>query len=317
MLFILSESTNPYFNIASEEYLLKNSDEDIFLLYRNEPSIIVGKHQNTFAEISLKFVTEKNIKVVRRLSGGGTVFHDLGNLNFSFIQNGSEGTLVDFKKFTEPILQALIKLGVPATRSGRNDLLADGLKISGNAEHVYKKRTLHHGTLLFSSKLDDLKEGLKVNQEKFTDRSVRSVKSPVTNISNYLKKLDINNFISAISEAVLIQFPGICRFNFTDSEVKIIEELISQKYGTWDWNYGYSPKFTVKKSGFIGNRPIEFELVVEKGIINQVISNYTGEFTKLIIAITGQKYNYEILSTCLKNSDLNEETSQWTDLLFS
>jgi lipoate---protein ligase len=161
MLCIYNPSTEPYFNMAAEEYLLKNFSANIFMLWRNDNAVVVGKHQNSLAEINHDFVQQNNIKVVRRLSGGGTVFHDLGNLNFTFITNGEGEELVNFRKFTQPILEVLLQLGVHAKFEGRNDLTINGLKFSGNAEHVFKKRTLHHGTLLFSSKISDLTQALK------------------------------------------------------------------------------------------------------------------------------------------------------------
>ena len=153
MLCIISPYTSPYFNLAAEEYLLKCFQEDVFLLYRNIPSIVVGKHQNTLAEINLPFVQEQDILVARRISGGGTVFHDLGNLNFAFFTTGKEGDLVNYKRATMPIIEALGKMGLEAKLGQRNELLLKKLKISGTASHVWKKRVLHHGTLLFSSEI--------------------------------------------------------------------------------------------------------------------------------------------------------------------
>ena len=183
MLCIHDKHTDPFFNLAAEEYVLKNFTEDCFMLWRNGPSIIVGKHQNTLAEINLDWVRANNIKVVRRLSGGGAVFHDLGNLNFTFIVSGEDGNLVDFRKFTKPILEVLQKLGVEAKFEGRNDLTIKGMKFSGNAEHVHKNRTLHHGTLLFSSVMADLSQALKVNPLKFTRPSNRCARGSPTSAS--------------------------------------------------------------------------------------------------------------------------------------
>ncbi|HRC66441.1 MAG TPA: lipoate--protein ligase family protein, partial [Bacteroidales bacterium] len=148
MFCINNQNTNPYFNLASEEYLLKNYEEDVFMLWRNEPSIIIGKHQNALAEINIEYVKENHIKVVRRITGGGAVFHDLGNLNFTFISNSPNSKpVMNFKKYTQPIVDVLVNLGVDARFEGRNDIVIDGKKISGNAECVYKNRFLHHGTI--------------------------------------------------------------------------------------------------------------------------------------------------------------------------
>ena len=174
MLCIINTNTKPYFNLAAEDYVLRNFKDDCFMLWRNKPSIIIGKHQNTLAEINLEYVKDNNIDVVRRLSGGGAVFHDLGNLNFTFIKNAKdEGSLVDFKKYIQPILEVLQSLGVNAKFEGRNDIMIDGKKISGNAEHVFKRRVLHHGTLLFLSQIADLSKALKVNPLKYQDNGVK------------------------------------------------------------------------------------------------------------------------------------------------
>ena len=187
MLLIYNEKTNPYFNLAMEEYFLKNTNEDLFLLWRNESAIVVGKNQNTLSEINYEYIKEHDIKVVRRQSGGGAVFHDLGNLCFTFIACNNN-SFSDFKRFTMPIVEALKGLGINAEFSGRNDLLIDGQKFSGNAQYNYQNKVMHHGTLLFSSEINDVSAALKVKPIKFEGKSVKSVKSRVTNISEHLKQ---------------------------------------------------------------------------------------------------------------------------------
>jgi len=271
MLLILQTSTDPYFNIATEEYLLKNSTDDVFILYRNEPSIIVGKHQNTIAEINLDFVKKKGLKVVRRLSGGGTVYHDLGNINYSFIANGTEGNLVDFKKFTQPIIEVLLELGVEAFLGGKNDIRVADKKISGNAEHVYKNRVLHHGTLLFSSQLDELDESIKVNLTTYSDKAVKSIRSQVANISEYLKKpISIEQFIISIVNHIKKVYPNSQIYNLTDQDILAINKLIETKYSTWQWNFGYSPTYKLIKDFKIGKDNFKITLQVDKGIICSV-----------------------------------------------
>ena len=219
MLCINSPSTNPYFNLASEEYLLKCLQEDVFLLYRNAPSIVVGKHQNTLAEINLPFVQEQDILVARRISGGGTVFHDLGNLNFAFFTTGKESDLVNYKRATLPVIEALAEMGLDVKLGERNELLLKKLKISGTASHVWKKRVLHHGTLLFSSEMKNLKAALKTVKERFTDRAVRSVPARVTNIRDHLKEeMDVEEFrerILAVTSHINRRVAFMMRFSYS------------------------------------------------------------------------------------------------------
>lgn len=271
MLIIQQTSTDPYFNIAAEEFLLKNFTGDIFILYRNQPSIVVGKHQNTIAEINLEFVREKGLKVVRRLSGGGTVYHDLGNLNYTFIANGSEGNLVDFKKFTQPIIDVLQKLGVDAMVGGKNDIRVGDKKISGNAEHVFKNRVLHHGTLLFNSNLDELNESIKINPNTYTDKAVKSIRSHVANISEYLKdNLSIDEFAQLILNHIQKIFPNSSQYQFTNNDLNAISELIKTRYSTWDWNYGYSPSYTLNNQITINGKTLKIEITVDQGIITKI-----------------------------------------------
>ena len=271
MLIVKRHHTNPYFNLAAEEYFLKQTDEDIFMLWRNEPSIIIGKHQNTLSEINLDFVKENNIRVVRRLTGGGAVFHDLGNLNFTFIQSNHDHTLNDFRKYTEPILEVLQQLGIDARFEGRNDLTIDGRKFSGNAEMVWKNRVLHHGTLLFSALMTDLGQALKVDEAKFRDKAVKSVRSRVTNISEHLRQpMDVMQFAELIQGNITGMYPDARFYELTETDIRNIEKLAETRYSTWDWNFGNSPEYNFRKvirtqhSG-----TLEFCLNVRNGIIVQ------------------------------------------------
>ena len=285
MLIIHRPHTDPYFNIAAEEYFLRNFQEDIFMLWQNEASIIVGKHQNTLAEINYPYVKKNRIPVIRRISGGGTVFHDLGNLNFSFIQNGEKGKLVDFIKFTTPILDVLNEMGIPAVFEGKNDLRVNGLKISGNAEHVFKNRVLHHGTLLFSSVLTDLGKALKVKTEKFTDKAVKSNRSIVANISDFMETpMGIEEFRNRIIKHIYRE-NNIVFYKMTDEDIYEIERLRDEKYVTWKWNFGYSPNYSFSNYFPMNDGDFEFSITVKKGIVSElkVLNNVPeSEVFKLI-----------------------------------
>jgi lipoate-protein ligase A len=269
MLIVKRHHTNPYFNLAAEEYFLKESGEDIFMLWRNEPAIIVGKHQNTISEINIDYVKDNNIRVVRRLTGGGAVFHDLGNLNFTFIQTDKDHKFNDFRKYTEPILEVLLKLGIDARFEGRNDLTIEGKKFSGNAEMVWKNRVLHHGTLLFSATMTDLSQALKVDPAKFQDKAVKSVRSRVTNISEHLREpMDVMQFSDLILDHITEMYPDARFYELTDEDHRLINELVQTKYSTWDWNFGNSPAYNFRKVVRTENSgTIEFCLEVKNGII--------------------------------------------------
>jgi len=277
MLCILSPSNDPYFNLASEEYLLKCVQEDVFLLYRNAPSIVVGKHQNTLAEINLPFVQEKDILVARRISGGGTVFHDLGNLNFAFMSRGKEGELVDYASHTKPIIQAMAGMGLKVRMGKRNELLLGKKKISGTASHVYKHRVLHHGTLLFSSEMGNLSKALKVQSNRFIDRAVKSVPSQVTNIREHLvEKMDVVDFQNQILASIFNNTENAHAYHFNDQDLKDIQQLRDNKFSTWEWNFGYSPKYQFNKNLVFKSGTLSLQMNVEKGIIKEV--NFEGEF---------------------------------------
>jgi lipoate---protein ligase len=272
MLIIRRRNTDPYFNLATEEYVLKEISDDSFMLWRNEPSIIVGKHQNTLAEINVDYVKENGIKVVRRLSGGGAVFHDLGNLNFTFTMQGEGNNLIDFRRYTEPILEVLVKLDIDAKLEGRNDLTIEGKKFSGNAMHIWKNKVLSHGTLLFSAHMPDLGAALNVDPLKFKDKAVKSVRSRVTNISEHLRTpMDVMDFATLIENHIMEKYPDAMLYELTNEDHRKINELVTTKYGTWDWNFGYSPNYNFKKILRTANSgTLEFNLEVTNGIISNI-----------------------------------------------
>lgn len=326
MLCIRSQTKNPAFNLATEEYLLKNKQEDCFYLYINGPSIIVGKHQNTLAEINVEYVKENNIVVVRRLSGGGAVFHDPGNLNFTFIKTGERSKLVDFKKYTQPILEVLKNLGIDAKFEGRNDLTISGKKFSGNAEHVYFSKILHHGTLLFSSKLPDLSKALKVNPLKYIDKAKKSVRSRVTNISEHLKQeITLQEFEEKILTHVKSMYKDAIPYELTPEDIEGINKLVETKYAHWDWNFGYSPNYNFQKGIKAKGGHIEVNLEVSKGIIEKV--KIFGDFfnkkdiSELEALMIGLPHEFEIIKDKLLNSDfesyiLNTTVDEFMEALF-
>jgi lipoate-protein ligase A len=277
MRCIVSEYTDPYFNLASEEVLLRYREEDYFLLYRNIPSIVVGKHQNTLAEINFPYVRETGILVARRISGGGTVFHDLGNLNFAFITSGKEGELVNYRKHTLPVLEAMWNIGLDVRLGSRNELLLGGYKISGTASHVFKQRVLHHGTLLFASGMHDLSMALITRPGAFEDRAVKSVRSEVTNIRDHLvDKMDMADFQNLILGHILDTMEGARKYKYSRKDLDEIHRLKETKFSTWEWNFGYSPRYQFNKDLRFGDSRITLHMNVVRGIIQEV--SIEGDF---------------------------------------
>jgi lipoate-protein ligase A len=260
-------STDPFFNLAAEEYLLKRSTEEYLVLYINSPSVIIGKHQVAHREADTEYVTRRNIPVIRRISGGGTVFHDKGNLNFTFIINGNKGSQVDFRKYTLPVIQVLSTLGVEAKFEGKNDLKVNGLKISGNAEHVYHERVLHHGTLLFNSQLDVLRKSLRADKSHYSTRAVSSNPSSVINLKETISGVkDISGFRQHMLEYFL-DHPGNKIFELSSESVNEINSLTENKFRTWEWNYAYGPDYHFNNSFELTGKPHSCHLSVKDGII--------------------------------------------------
>lgn len=248
-------STDPCFNLACEEYLLFHEDEPVFMLWQNEPSVIIGRNQNAYAEVNTAFTEEHGIKVVRRLTGGGAVFHDLGNLNYTFIVPEKDSSVLNFSYFAAPIIGALKDLGVHAELSGRNDLTVDGKKISGNAQCVRSGKILHHGTLLFSADMSYLSEALRVDPEKIRSKGIKSVRSRVGNLKEYLPHLTVNEFKTFLESRVAGE-----RAVFSEEDQTAIASLVASKYATWEWNFGTSKTFqkSVKRRFPMGTVEISY-----------------------------------------------------------
>lgn len=272
MLYIKNESNNPYFNLALEEYALKNLDfgEDILILWINEPTVVIGRNQNTIEEINSKFIKENNINVVRRMSGGGAVYHDLENVNYTFITSSEGDSANNFRKFTKPVIDFLAELGVKAEFTGRNDITIDGKKVSGTAQYYFKNRMLHHGSILFNTDLDILKDALNVKLEKIESKGIKSVRSRVTNVYEHLpKKMNASEFKEGLSRFILNASEENREYVLTDEDIAAINKMKDEKYNTWEWNYGESPNFDLQKSKRYAGGNIDIRLNVQNGVIKE------------------------------------------------
>lgn len=329
MLFLDNRGiTDPTLNLAMEEYTLKhlNPDHTYFLFYINEPSIIIGKNQNTAEEINAAYVNENNIHVVRRLSGGGAVYHDLGNLNFSFITKDDGDSFHNFRKFTEPVIEALKELGVNAELSGRNDILAEGRKISGNAQFSTKGRMFSHGTLLFNSNIDEVVNALNVKLDKIQSKGIKSVRSRVANIKEFLKDdLSIQEFKDLLLQSIFKEHGSIERYEWTEEDLRNIKELAESRYRSWDWNYGKSPKCNIQQSKRFAAGQVEIRLEVNKGVIEfvKIYGDFfgVGEVSELEQILIGTKFEKQEIESKLNEVDLsyyfgNVSKEEFLSLLF-
>lgn len=304
--------TDPRINLAIEEYVLYNMDidkDDFLLFYINQPSIIIGKNQNTIEEINTDYVEDHGIIVVRRLSGGGAVYHDLNNLNFSFLTKDDGDSFNNYKKFTQPVVDALAKLGVNAELSGRNDILAEGRKVSGNAQYAIRGRMFSHGTLLFKTDIDAVVSALKVKKDKIESKGIKSVRSRVGNISDYLKEpMTVEQFRLEILKSIFGGEENIQYYELNDEDWEKIHEISKNRYQKWEWNYGKSPKFNIQKTHRFPSGGLDIRLEVNKGIIEEakIFGDFfgIGDVADIEKALVGTRYDRRAISEVINDFDI-------------
>jgi lipoate-protein ligase A len=313
MIFVDNERiTDPAINLALEEHLLRHiaAEENMLLFYINEPSIVIGRNQNTLEEINREYVEENGIHLVRRLSGGGAVYHDLGNLNFSFITQNLKENVHNFRKFTEPVMLALQALGVNAELSGRNDLLVDGRKISGNAQYIAAKHMVSHGTLLFDSDLAHVGEALRVNPGIIESKGVKSVRSRVANICEFLPEpLPIETFRTHLLHSLFAGLEVIPQYRLGGEDWQAIHKLADERYRNWDWNWGRSPDFNIQKTHRFPIGEVDARIDVQNGRICAI--KFFGDFlglgdpAELEKLLVGVRYTAADLENSLMNLDVS------------
>jgi len=266
-------TTDPYFNLACEQFVFDELPRDCsyVMLWQNSSTIVIGKYQNTYSQINTDYVRENGIKVARRLSGGGAVYHDMGNLNYTFITDAESMEGLNMQLFCRPVVRTLERLGVPAQINGRNDITIDGKKFSGNSQYVKSNRVMHHGTILFDADLSAVGKALQVDESKIQSKGIRSVRSRVTNVRPYLPddSITLPAFRQLLLEEMLTGF---------DAEEQVLSEAdiakintLREKYASWEWNYGRSPEFTVRRSRrFEGCGQLDVCLTAEGGTVSDV-----------------------------------------------
>ncbi len=311
MLLIRNDCTDPYFNLASEQYFIENFTESVIMLWRNEKAIVIGRNQNAAEEINCKYVQEDGIKVVRRLTGGGAVFHDLGNINYTVIQPHDPLRFCDYAFFTEPVCGFLRTLGVSAVLSGRNDLLIDGSKFSGNAQTSYKGRLTYHGTLMFDANIADMTHALNPNPLKIQSKGIKSVRSRVTNIASHLPRpMTVEAFLEALYEYLKNSRDDIAEYVITERDRLNIQRLADEKYQTWEWNYGSSPDYSLRRQQIFEFGIVDVRLAVENGQIADIgiFGDFFGmrEISELKTMLTGLRHDREDISRALSKIRIGE-----------
>ena len=328
MKFIFNpDIRDPKLNLAVEEYILKHLNvehEDYFLFYINGPSIIIGKNQNTSEEVNLKYIEENGIDVVRRLSGGGAVYHDEGNLNFSFITKDDGNSFNNYKKFTQPIVDALKKLGVEAELTGRNDIQVGERKISGNAQFTTRGRMFSHGTLMFNSNIEEVVNSLNVSEEKMRSKGIKSVRSRVANITEFLNdEMTMDQFVEALL-ASIYEGEEPERYVMRDEDWEIVQDISKARYANWDWNFGKSPKFDVETKRRFPIGTIDVRLNVNKGTITEakIYGDFfgVGEIQDVEQALVGTRFERAAIREQLATLDVkhyfgNIELEELVDLI--
>ncbi|MBC1557466.1 lipoate--protein ligase [Listeria booriae] len=331
MYFIDNKNVkDPTINLAVEEFILTelDLDEPVLLFYINQPSIIIGRNQNTIEEINTEYVAKNNIKVVRRLSGGGAVYHDEGNLNFSFITKDDGDSFHNFAKFTQPIVEALKKQGVNAELKGRNDLLIDGFKVSGNAQFATKGKMFSHGTLMLDLNLDNVVASLKVRKDKIESKGIKSVRSRVANISEFMEqKMTTEEFrdLLLLDLFDVENVKDVKEYVLTEADWEKIHAISEKRYNNWDWNYGKSPKFNLERTKRFPVGGIDVRLDVVKSVIADVkiFGDFfgVGDVTEIEDKLRGVNYDRKAIETALQGVDIkhyfgNVTLEDFLDLIY-
>lgn len=299
MIFFDSGYFDPYYNLALEEHLFSvlPEGEQCLMLWQNANTIVVGKNQNTLEEINQEFVEQHDIKVARRLSGGGAVYHDMGNLNFTIITDKEDFERFNFKMFVEPIIKTLAEYGIQAEFTGRNDLVIDGKKFCGNSQYSKGKRVLHHGCIMLDSNLTNVKNALNVKKEKFESKSVKSVISRVTTINaNTKEPIKMEDFKQTLKKNVILD-DQINEYVVTPEDEMLIALLQTKKYATWNWNYGNTRTFNIRNEKKFPWGLLTVFLQVEKGVIAHI--RLQGDYFGT--------YDVELLEESLKGTPINPE----------
>ncbi|MFP3767730.1 lipoate--protein ligase [Streptococcus sp. TATVAM-FAB35] len=300
MKYIVNKSHNPAYNIALEAYAFRElrDEDELFILWINEPTIVIGKHQNAIEEINKAYTDKHGIHVVRRLSGGGAVYHDLNNLNYTIISNKTQEGAFDFKTFSQPVIETLADLGVTATFTGRNDLEIDGKKFCGNAQAYYKGRMMHHGCLLFDVDMTVLGNALQVSKDKIESKGVKSVRARVTNILDELpEKMTVEAFSEQLLNKIKEQYPDMTEYVLSEADLENIQNLADNQFATWDWTYGKSPDYTIKRSVRYPAGKITSYVKVEKSMITglKIYGDFFGikDVSDIEEKLIGLRYEYQ------------------------
>ena len=311
MHLLVHKGTDPYFNMALEEYILCRTSLDIIILWRNDRAVVVGRNQNTVEEIDSDFVREKGVAVVRRLSGGGAVFHDTGNINFTVIQAAASDDFANYIKFTSPVIDFLHELGVNAKLEGRNDLVIDGMKFCGNAQTIKNGRFMHHGCILYNADVAELAGALRPKEAKFESKSVKSVRARVTNIASHIQNPpEAGQFFESLADYFRRDAESIREYILTPCDAAQIEALAESKYKTWDWNYGASPDYNFSNAKKFGAGFVDVRLSVKSGVIEaaKIYGDFFGLFETagLEAALAGVQHDRVELAAVLKDIDLSQ-----------
>ncbi len=322
MFYLVDNRNNsdPFINLAIEDHLLRFSDKTFLFVYINSPSVIVGRNQNIYEEVNVKFASDNDIKIVRRISGGGAVYHDKGNLSYSIISDYKRELYNNYKKFSQPAILLLQKLNLNAALNERNDIVLNGKKISGVAQFTSRNRMITHGTLLFNTQLSTLRRVLEVKQDEFVSKSTKSKRSSVINIADELQKeISVDEFKDMLIEEFSDFYGGIAEFNFGDDEWVKVKESAKEKFKNWNWIYERIPKFQINRRRIIGEKSYTLFMKVDKGIISEIELNSEGNYTELNFlkkSLIGKKYFYDEIRNLLEENQAFQDRMDLLQILF-